>query len=96
MTPHGRKVMNDSTKQMNDIMARYLVQGSMMWWVLCPVQWLWRRISKQATSAPVASPQHMVQDVRKASRENVPESMSWRTLGDSLQTIPNGHELQTN
>ena len=90
----GKDGMNDASKQMTTIMARYLVQGSMLWWVLCPSQWLWRRVSTR-TTASMASPQRMAKDVRKASREHVAESTSWRTLADTLQGVSNAHKLQT-
>ncbi|MGZ4556654.1 MAG: hypothetical protein ACXVXZ_13070 [Mycobacteriaceae bacterium] len=90
MSPEGRKVMIEATRAIDDIMARYLVQGSMAWWLLCPAQWLWRRL-RGGKPRPVTTPHELAQEVRRAARERSEEHVSRRNLSDSLQDIARAH-----
>jgi len=106
MTPQGRKVMNEASGELNAIVARYFVQGSLLWWFLSPVQWVWRRpfaqrLRRRVFRSPTpdaTSPHLMAREVRRVSREATPDGAAWRsTFTDAMESLAKAHprDLQT-
>ncbi len=79
MSPEGRRIMIEASRDLDRFVARYFIDGSRLWWVLAPARMLWRALHRVGMShkhtPPRVSPEKAAIRVRKAAASNASDAV---------------------